>query len=137
MVPIHLERRLPWFQAVCVVLPHFPIVIGHVVRPDFRTEGEHFNLLSGFCYASCEAIYHLTYDPVEPWVTRFGPEKHQTHWYLKHKETGERIDPTAAQFSMSQYAKLYEGERKRGFPITPSKRARVILTCVTDAYFAP
>jgi hypothetical protein len=121
------EHKLPWFEAVCVVLPLLPYV-RHLTRPGYRN---HPNPATGLCYVASEAIFHLSEDPLEPWWIRYGPRAHQTHWFLKHTETGQRIDVTGSQFGeMDAYA-MYTHERRRAFGTTyPSKRTQELLTFV-------
>jgi hypothetical protein len=130
---IAAEDKLPWFQAVCVVLPQLPYLMNECRRHPYKRQR---NLLGGFCYAASEAIYHLSEDPLEPWWLRYGPRQHQTHWFLKHAKTGEVIDVTASQFGdMDAYA-MYDFARRRAFGSKePSKRAQYILDRISDAYF--
>jgi hypothetical protein len=67
---IAAEDKLPWFQAVCVVLPQLPYLMNECRRHPYKRQR---NLLGGFCYAASEAIYHLSEDPLEPWWLRYGP----------------------------------------------------------------
>lgn len=131
MVP--REDKLPWFQAVCVVLPQLPYLRKECVRAPYRRSR---NPLTGFCYAASEAIFHLSEDPLQPWFVRYGPLDHQTHWFLKLAETGEVIDVTASQFSdMDAYA-LYDHAIRKGFLTKePSKRARAILARVDRRHY--
>lgn len=125
--------KLPWLQAVCVVLPQLPYLRKECLRPQYRNTR---NLLGGFCYTASEAIYHLSADPLLPWVVRYGPADHQTHWYLTHAETGEVIDVTGSQFSdMDTYA-LYDNGRRCGFLTKqPSKRAKAVLARIDRRYY--
>jgi hypothetical protein len=126
-VPTYIPRdqKLPWLQAVCVVLPQLPYLRKECLRKEYRNQR---NLLAGFCYTASEAIYHLSEDEMQPWSLRFGPRDHQTHWFLKLAETGEIVDVTASQFGdMDAYA-MYEYATRRGFLTkAPSKRAKAVL----------
>lgn len=124
---IPLEDKLPWFQAVCVVLPQlpYPNVRKACLQPKYQGLT---NPLAGFCYTASEAIYHLSEDETHPYCVRYGPAPHQTHWYLKLAETGEVVDVTGSQFSdMDAYALYDHGVRKGFLTKRPSKRARAIL----------
>jgi hypothetical protein len=66
-----------------------------------------------------------------PTTLRVGDE---VHWFLRHRKTGEVIDPTAGQFA----CELEYGQgRGRGFPTPrhgarqppPSKRAANVIAC--------
>lgn len=122
---IPLEDKMPWFQAVCVVLPQLPYLRDECLRPQYKGQR---NLLTGFCYTASEAIYHLSEDLMLPWCSRYGPHSHQTHWYLTVAETGELVDVTGSQFSdMDSYALYDAGVRKGFLTKQPSKRAKAVL----------
>lgn len=127
------EDKLPWFDAVCVVLPQLPYVRELCVRKEYSSS----NLLAGLCYTASEAIYHLSDDPLKPYCVRWGSKPHQTHWYLKHRETGQRIDVTASQFPAVDFVNLYNHEVGKGFLTKgPSRRARLVLDRISrDVYF--
>lgn len=117
--------KLPWFQAVCVILPQLPYLREECLRKEYRNQR---NLLAGFCYTASEAVYHLSEDPLLPWCARYGPRSHQTHWYLTLAETGDIVDVTGSQFAdMDAYALYDHGVRKGFLTKGPSKRARLVL----------
>lgn len=87
--------------------------------------------LSGHCYVATEALYHSlkdkeNYKPMyATYTTNFGDG---THWWLQHKETGERIDITASQFRPTFLEHLYWEGRGAGFLTkNPSKRAKILM----------
>ena len=83
------------------------------------------NPLAGHCYVASEALYHHLGGAASGWVPQFIQHEGSPHWYLKHKETGEIIDPTASQF---QVPVPYESGTGKGFLTRdPSRRARVVL----------
>lgn len=117
------EAKLPWLDAVCVVMPQLPYLTQKIVKPPYGGT----NLTLGFCYAASEAIFHLSEDTLEPWWVRFGPKYSQTHWFLRHPD-GKVLDVTASQFDDGQLYGIYEAARRRAFGTPyPSKRARLIL----------
>lgn len=127
------QDKLPWFQAVCVVLPQLPYLRKECLRPQYRNNG---NLLGGFCYTASEAIYHLSADLMLPWCVRYGKLSHQTHWYLTLAETGEVVDVTGSQFAdMDAYA-IYDHAVRKGFLTKqPSKRARLVLDRIDRRFY--
>lgn len=85
----------------------------------------------GNCYVASEAIYHTTGAANGPWrpqVMRL--DDSETHWFLRHKVTGEVLDPSARQFdgALPDYSK----GRGCGFLTRePSKRARALIDALT------
>ena len=83
------------------------------------------NPLAGHCYVASEALYHLTGGPVGPWKPMHIRHAGVGHWYLQHRETGEVLDVTAAQF---EDPIDYAQGRGRGFMTSkPSARTRTLL----------
>lgn len=84
--------------------------------------------LQGHCYVASEALWHLLPDKSDwvPTCASFTDDKGKaTHWWLRHKVTGERLDPTAAQFPAGP---PYELGRGSGFLTSqPSKRAQIVI----------
>lgn len=80
----------------------------------------------GNCYVASEAIYHLTGGASGVWrpqVVRVGRE---THWFLRHRLTGEILDVTATQFAGTPIP--YHRARGCGFLTKkPSRRARALM----------
>jgi hypothetical protein len=111
--------------------------IQSVLTPDLRNREWQRRVLpdahptTGHCYIAAEAAYHIygKRRGFQPHVLRVGLEHDLevvTHWYLENKLTGERIDPTAEQFS--QPLDYTRGRRCPFLTKEPSKRTRVLLT---------
>lgn len=54
--------------------------------------------MRGNCYVTSEAVYHLTGGKAGPWKPETLKHEGDTHWYLRHRTTGEVLDLTVAQF---------------------------------------
>lgn len=84
--------------------------------------------LYGQCYVASEAVYHLLGGKRAGWVpvnltTKTGP-----HWYLRNRNTGQIVDPTAGQFACELN---YARGRAIGFLTRqPSKKAKSVIACV-------
>lgn len=92
-------------------------------RPKYQGNPNH---LAGHCYVASEALYHLMGGPKSGWVPQVIRHENDTHWYLKHRESGEILDPTAGQFRTPV---PYEHGRGSGFLTRePSKRARELIS---------
>lgn len=116
-------------------MPQLPYLKDKIPSKGFRGSR---NLHTGFCYAASEAIYHLSEDPLEPWWLRYGPAKHQTHWFLKLVEDGTLIDVTASQYNDTMLYDLYGRARRRAFLTKhPSKRAQMILDRIHPGVYFP
>ena len=86
---------------------------------------ESYWTVRGNCYFASEALYHLLGGADSGWTPmnmRVGKEQ---HWFLKHKDTGVILDPTAVQFvEPLDYTKA----QGRGFQTRmPSDRARRLM----------
>lgn len=94
-----------------------------LLRPQYRLQGKH--KLYGHCYVASEALFHLLggYDgDYMPCVVR---HEGSTHWFLRNKNTGRRIDLTKAQFETPVPYSLAKG---CGFLTRKaSKRTQVVL----------
>lgn len=78
---------------------------------------------AGYCYVACEAIYHLLGG--SGWKPHQLKHEGVSHWYLRHEDTGEILDPTQLQF---EKAPDYSMGRKRAFlTVMPSKRAQTLI----------
>lgn len=82
----------------------------------------------GQCYAVSEALQHLC------GKDRWKPEQlnHEgvSHWYLRHRETGEVLDLTSGQFDTPV---PYDRGRGRGFLTKkPSEKAQKIINRVAE-----
>jgi len=89
------------------------------------------NPLYGHCYVATEALYYLldddekiNYTPATIKVNGI------THWFLKHKETGDIIDITKEQFNTNLD---YTNSRNRFF-LSPniSKRTLILLNRIYE-----
>ena len=79
----------------------------------------------GHCYVASEAVWYLLGDK----RCGYGPHVLRTaggtHWFLKHKETSEVLDPTAEQFTEPV---CYENAVRCPFLTPrPSNRAAIII----------
>jgi 8-oxo-dGTP diphosphatase len=94
-----------------------------------RTKYQHNpNHLAGHCYVASEALFHMLGGPDSGWAPQQINHEGDSHWYLKHKETGEILDPTAGQFKTKV---PYEQGRGKGFLTKePSKRAQELISRV-------
>lgn len=81
----------------------------------------------GQCYVAAESIYFLLGGKARGWVpvnlkTKTGP-----HWYIKNRNTGEILDPTAGQFACElDYGR---GINKGFLTKKPSKIAQKVIAC--------
>jgi GNAT superfamily N-acetyltransferase len=83
------------------------------------------NTLAGHCYVASESLYHLLGGYESGWVPQNIRHENDSHWYLKHKDTDEILDPTADQFETPV---PYENGRGKGFLTkNPSKRAAQVI----------
>jgi hypothetical protein len=95
----------------------------------------HPNPLRGQCAVAAEAVYFLLGGQKAGWApATLRVSKDEVHWFLRHRETGEIVDPTAGQFACELE---YGRGRGRGFPTPkrgaeeqpPSRRAAVAIAC--------
>lgn len=83
------------------------------------------NPLAGHCYVASETLFHLLGGATSAWTPQSISHEGSPHWYLKNKETGEIVDPTASQFQTPvPYA---QGKGKGFLTKLPSKRTLVVL----------
>lgn len=88
----------------------------------------HPNPLAGHCYVASEVLMHLLGDKWKPCQVR---HEGASHWYLKHRKTGEILDVTASQFETPV---PYEKGRGKGFLTKkPSYRAQFVIDCLKEA----
>lgn len=97
---------------------------------DLRTKKYrgHPNPLAGHCYVASEALRHLLgaeWAPQQMWHDGV------SHWFLKHRLSGEVLDPTATQFrTPPDYSKA----KGRGFLTRmPCKRTQRLLDRVSSS----
>lgn len=82
---------------------------------------------TGHCYAASEAAFHLL-GGGEHWMSCCGRDSTGTHWWLKHKATGQILDLTSQQFTHFGKIPPYSNGRPVGFLTkNPSKRAVIII----------
>jgi len=94
-------------------------------KPKYR---ESPNPLVGHCYVAAESAYHLMGGAASGYVPQNVRHEGDSHWYLKHRTTGEIIDPTAKQFKTPV---PYHLGRGKGFLTRePSARARELMARV-------
>ena len=87
------------------------------------------NPLTGHCYVFCESLFHLLGGLESGWVPHSVFHEKDTHWFLRHRETGAILDPTAKQFKTKV---PYEKGRGRGFLTRePSKRAQELINRIS------
>ena len=83
----------------------------------------------GNCYAASEAIYHITGADAGPWRPHVMRVGRATHWFLRHRFTGEVLDPSVRQF---QTLPSYLRGRGCGFLTKrPSKAAQDLINRLT------
>ncbi len=91
----------------------------------------HENPMAGHCYVASEALYHKLGGQRSGWVPQFVVHEGAPHWFLKHRETGQIVDPTASQFSTPVPYNLAKG---KGFLTKePSARAAKVLAGLSKA----
>ncbi|MDW9481172.1 hypothetical protein GOB57_21230 [Sinorhizobium meliloti] len=113
--------------------------IGDVLTPELLTGrwrnalADTGNRYAGHCYAAAEAIFHMVGGRAKGWLPCVmshatwgeGLDPGETHWFIRHKRTGEILDPTAPQFDLPV---PYHRSKGCGFLTRePSHRARVII----------
>lgn len=92
-------------------------------KPQYRSSP---NKLTGHCYVASEALYHMLGGREAGWVPHHVSHEGEPHWYLKHKESGAILDPTAGQFKTPvPYA---QGRGKGFLTKEPSKRAVELIS---------
>jgi len=102
-----------------------------LLRPRYRKQVEanpELHCTFGHCYAASEALWHLLGGMGSDWRPVVGnhPE-YGPHWWLVNS-AGERLDPTAEQFSDLGTTPPYEHGGKKGFLTRePSARAAEII----------
>ncbi len=78
--------------------------------------------LAGHCYVVAEVLYHALGRGA--WRPRSVTHEGAPHWFLRNRETGGILDPTAGQFT---WPIPYVLARGRGFlTLAPSARARTL-----------
>ena len=113
--------------------------VGEVLTPDLLTGrwksafAATGNSFAGHCYAAAEALYHMVGGREKGWLPCVmshacwpdGLDPGETHWFIRNRETGQVLDPTAGQFETGVPYRLGKG---CGFLTKlPSRRARTII----------
>jgi hypothetical protein len=87
----------------------------------------HANPVAGQCYTAsevCRALLGVAWEPHRV------PHERSCHWFLKHRDTGDVLDPTVGQFIRLP---SYERARKARFGLRPSAAAQVLLWRVLES----
>lgn len=89
--------------------------------------------LEGHCYIAAEALWHLLGpDEWRPFCASYKDEGGKaTHWWLEHRITGERADPTREQYEPDE-PPYHIGKPMRFLTKAPSKRARIVIDRVMN-----
>lgn len=97
-----------------------------LLKPKYRKKKRrNSNKYTGHCYVATEALYHLLGRKKSGYVPQSIRHQGDTHWYLKHRDTGNIRDLTARQFGRPV---PYRRGRGTGFLTRkPSKRARILM----------
>jgi len=89
------------------------------------------NDLSGYCYVTSEALYHMLGGKRAGWKPMFVRHEGKPHWFLLH-ENGCILDITAEQFNTP--VPVYSAKGKGFLTKLPSKRAQILIERVTGAH---
>lgn len=104
-----------------------------LLKPAFRFMDDPANPTAGHCYHAAEALWHLLGGGEAGWRGQVHRETDGiTHWWLRHIDTGEIADPTAAQYQDEPLP--YERGLGKGcgfLTSAPSQRARELIRRVT------
>lgn len=115
-----------------------------LLAPAYRSKWSEANPSAGLCSVACEAAWFLLGGSGSDWVPHVARDGQEgTHWWLQNAQTGERFDPTQAQYRSVGEVPPYErglegrgggfmGIRKDsgsewGFDRKPSIRAKRLL----------
>lgn len=101
-----------------------------LLKPAYRNTASGRHPMYGHCYVASEALFHMGGGFDSQYRPKVITHEGSTHWFLEHRETGERHDLTAAQF----YTPVpYEKARWCGFLTRePSKRTQKVLSLVRE-----
>jgi hypothetical protein len=87
----------------------------------------HLNSTAGHCYTASEVCHALLGPAWEPYMV---PHERSFHWFLKHRETAEILDPTVSQF---ERLPSYERSRPARFGRRASAASQVLLWRVLES----
>lgn len=88
--------------------------------------------LEGHCYVAAEALYHLVGPAWKPCCASYQDEGGRaTHWWLEHRETGKRLDPTREQYG-EELPPYHLGKGSGFLTRKPSRRAQIVLDRVKN-----
>lgn len=76
-----------------------------------------------FCYRVCETVVRARKVP-EGFKLHVKRNSEGSHYFFRHRETGEIVDPTACQFGEEGY--VYDGSKGASLMPKPSKGALMI-----------
>ena len=88
------------------------------------------NAVAGHCYTASEVCRALLGPAWEPFVVT---HECSFHWFLRHRDSGEILDPTAAQF---RRLPSYEKARPGRFGLRMSAASEVLLWRVLSQFGA-
>lgn len=98
-----------------------------LLRPRYRRSNP--RPLEGHCYIAAEALYHLLGGGTAGFVACVARDvDSDTHWWVEHRWTDQRYDPTAEQYLEAGFTPPYVLGRRTGFLTSkPSKRAQIVI----------
>ena len=83
-----------------------------LLKPAYREQNRE-NPLFGHCYVASEALYHLLGGRASGWYPVHARDAENiVHWWLE-KASGERLDPTAGQYTSQGLTPPYPQGRRR------------------------
>ena len=90
----------------------------------------HANSAAGHCHTASEVCHALLGAAWEPYMV---PHERSFHWFLRHRETAEILDPTVAQF---ERLPSYERGRPVRFGRRTSRASELLLWRVLESFGA-
>jgi hypothetical protein len=109
-------------EAVELVRPH---LTQDLLKPKYRGKPDP---MAGHCYVASEVLRHLLGNR---WLPMFIKHEDESHWFLRHSETGEVLDMTESQFKTPVPHGL--GRRQAFLTKKPSKRAQIVIDRIKRA----
>jgi hypothetical protein len=117
-----IEPDLEPAEAVEIVRPH---LTQDLLKPKYRGKPDP---MAGHCYVASEVLRYLLGDK---WLSMFIKHEDDSHWFLRHSETGEVLDMTESQFETP--VPHASGRRQAFLTKKPSKRARIVIDRIERA----